>query len=127
MFADREIPLRTKKSDLMTSIKNSSHAVLSPSRRVARLKCGKESISFLFMRQYLDLNSQSLIAETWVWENEVPEGVVTEVSISEGELKWWRENLPAMAERCRDYPHLEGCGYTSERESHHSAAAAKEN
>lgn len=114
MFSDREIPLRIKKMDLMTSIKNSIHAILTPFGRAIRLKCGKESISFYQIEQFLDLNSQSLIALAWVWENVVVRDLErTEITITAAELKWWRENLPAMAERFHHYPHLGGCEYLS--------------
>jgi len=112
MFTDREMPLRMKRIDMMTSIKNSIHAMLAPANRIIRLKCGKLSITFLMNGWYLDLNSHSVIADVYILFNVSIESAV-QITVTVAEMKWWTENLPAMAERCRDYPHLQSCEYNS--------------
>ena len=115
MFTDREFPVRAKRPDLLTSIKNTINAILCPSNWIVHLACEKETISFLLIDEYLDLNSHSVIGEVYVLFNvevrsRVPAATIT---IKEEEMRWWHLNLPAMAERCRNYPHLESCEYTT--------------
>ena len=112
MFTDHEMSLRMKRIDMMTSIKNSIHATLAPVARILRLKCGKQSITFLRRGLYLDLNSHSLIADVYILFN-VPNSSAEQITVTADEMKWWTSNLPAMAERCRDYPHLPSCEYNS--------------
>ena len=112
MFTDHEMFLRQKRDDMMTSIKNSIHAMLAPSKRIIQLKCGTESITFLMSGWYLDLNSHCVIADVYILFNVSIESV-ERITITESAMKWWNSNFPAMAERCRDYAHLESCEYTS--------------
>jgi hypothetical protein len=39
---------------------------------------------------------------------------VVQLTVSESQMKLWRTALPAMAERCRDWEHLQTCEYMAE-------------
>ena len=57
----------------------------------------------------------------------VVEGEGTEIRVTEAQLKWWKENLPAMVEQCRASARLEDVNILRVGESHYSAAVAKKN
>lgn len=47
IFINHKMPLHMKRVDTMTSIKNSIHAMLAPTKHIIRLKSGTQSITFL--------------------------------------------------------------------------------
>jgi hypothetical protein len=118
IYSDRELSLRPNASDLLASMKNCIHAMMLPQNSIVRLKCNVKSLTFLLARLYLDLNCHSVVREAYVLESQSDQifdySTVVQLSVSESQMKLWRSALPAMAERCRDWEHLQTCEYMAD-------------
>lgn len=116
MFSDGELFLRGTSFDVMTNIKNAVHAMFFYS--VVRLKPSYDDtpIVFFFTGHYHDFNSNSLVAEAYVWpmagETDLPVEAA-DIPVNEKEMKFWRSLMPALVERCREFEHTPSCEYAS--------------
>jgi hypothetical protein len=111
IYSDRELSLRPIASDLLASMKNCIHAMMLPHNSIVRVKCNDKSLTFLLARLYLDLNCHSVVREAYVLETPSDEifnnSTAVQLTVSESQMKLWKSALPAMAERCRDWEHLQ--------------------
>lgn len=86
------------------------------------------NLLFIITGLYFDSSSGSIIAEANVLQalsrvfddprflpflHHLPSGKVTVIKVQDEVYRLWRRALPAMAEICRDYPHLSTCEYKS--------------
>ena len=121
MFSDRELALRGTKFDLMTNVKNALHAMMIPENRIIRLRPanGDFPLIFFFDGLYHDFGSHSIVADAYVLQvtalleplqNSIS---ATNITVSNEEMEFWRNALPAMVERCRDWLHKSTCEYRS--------------
>ncbi|TFY77148.1 hypothetical protein EWM64_g6862, partial [Hericium alpestre] len=140
MMSTRDSRLRKKhEGGALTLIKDSLHTIMvrsagiqkGPPRRlfslydVATHKC--DTVFFISDLRY-DLSSHTVVCDGYVlstkpeimesmapaFDRLVAEGNPVCVSAYEGELRAWKQLLPALVERCRSWKHTENCEYASQ-------------
>ncbi|TFY83360.1 hypothetical protein EWM64_g646 [Hericium alpestre] len=140
MMSTRELSLRKKhEGDHLMLVKDSLHTIFvrsagtqgGPPQRlftltdVATNNC--DTLFFINDLRY-DLHSHTVVCDGYVlplqpallqtinraFSRLVAEGKPVSVSVYEGEMRAWKQLLPAFVERCRSWQHTENCEYASQ-------------
>ena len=119
MFSDREIRCRGRKSDLWTNVKNTIHVFFAQlPNGVLRLvpeKPDDSPLIFFISDFYSDFNSHSLVADAYVLQVtpdlQSPTAAIqaVDLKVDDQQMKFWRNALPALVERCRTWNHTTTC------------------
>jgi hypothetical protein len=140
MMSTRERSLRRKhQSDALMFIKDTLHTIFVRSAGVqggpqCKLFALRDEATnncdtmFFISDLRFDLQSHTVVCDGFVlplihnlmpkiesaFARLVHEGNITNVRVYEGEMKSWKQLIPAFVERCRSWKHRENCEYKSE-------------
>ncbi|KAI0364270.1 hypothetical protein BV20DRAFT_956586 [Pilatotrama ljubarskyi] len=141
MLSTRERQLRKKQSpDVLMMVKDTIHSLFvtatgiqgRPAHRVINLRDEKtnncDTVFFIPDLRY-DLSSHTVVCDAYVlpltrallrqidriFGELVHSGDMVSVSVFEGEMRAWKQLIPAFVERCRTWAHRDDCEYLKQQ------------